>query len=109
MKEKGKGTSWALGLLFSGSGRSSGRAVLVSQEGECYSPLTHFKEIFLGVWEILMSFKCFKDLHLLLGILVKYFNFLFCDVNKKRTTGEEKGLLFFYHKYPRKCLRVRWQ
>jgi hypothetical protein len=34
-----------------------------------------------------------RDLYFLLGILVEYFNFLLCDLSRKRTLGETEGLL----------------
>lgn len=77
-------------------------------EREGHFLLTHFKEIFLGIWEILMSLKCSRDLCFLSGILVEHFNFLFCDLKEKVLLGK-KRICQFYPEYPLKCLHVRCQ
>lgn len=107
-KEKGKKkkTTCGLNLLFSGSGRSFLRAGLLrawTHQRECHFLFTRFKEIFLDIWEILMSLKPSGDLCFLLGILVEHFNFLFCDLEKKTLLGK-KRIFQFYPGYPLTCI-----
>lgn len=55
-----------------------------------------------------MSLKHSRDLYFLLGILVKHFSFLLCNL-RKGTLGGKNKIVQFYSKYPIKYLSVRSQ
>lgn len=68
------------------------------EENVIFSQL-NFKEISLGIWEILISLKHSRDLYFLSGILVEHFNFLFCNLKEKVSLGR-KRICGFYPEHP---------
>lgn len=55
----------------------------------------HFKRNILGMWEIIMSLKHCRDLYFLPGILVEHFNFLLCDLSRKKHSWGRRGSVGF--------------